>query len=148
MNKSILVLGANGFIGNALIKQLCQDSKLDIYGIDLEKDNLEHSLDKTNFHFIEGDINIRHDWIEHHIKKCDIIIPLVAIATPNVYVKNPLKIFQLDFESNLKVIKWAVEYKKRIIFPSTSEVYGMCSDEKFNEYDFYKCRKRFSYRRY
>ena len=62
------------------------------------------------------------------------IIPLVAIATPNVYVKDPLKIFQLDFEANLKIVKWIAKYNKRIIFPSTSEVYGMSPDKNFNEY--------------
>jgi len=130
----ILILGANGFIGNALVKNLLMDPRNEIYGIDLEYNKLDHSIDNENFHFIDGDINISNEWIEYHIKKCDIIIPLVAIATPNVYVKDPLKIFELDFESNLKIVKWVANYKKHIIFPSTSEVYGISTDKKFNEY--------------
>lgn len=58
---------------------------------------------------------------------------MAAIANPSVYITDPLKIFELDFESNIKVIKSAVKYKKRIIFPSTSEVYGMCEDKAFDE---------------
>ena len=130
----ILILGANGFIGNALVKNLLMDLRNEIYGLDLECSKLDHSIDNENFHFIDGDINISNEWIEYHIKKCDVIIPLVAIATPNVYVKNPLKIFQLDFEANLKIVKWVAKYNKRIIFPSTSEIYGMCEDKEFNEY--------------
>ena len=98
MKNSLLVLGANGFIGNALIKELCKNNDITIYGMDLEGNKLDHSIDRPNFHFVEGDINISNEWIEYHIRKCDVIIPLVAIATPNVYVKDPLKIFQLDFE--------------------------------------------------
>tara|TARA_Y100000590_G_scaffold470733_1_gene668960 strand:- start:3893 stop:4918 length:1026 start_codon:yes stop_codon:yes gene_type:complete len=134
MKKSILILGANGFIGNALVKSLCKNSDFKIYGMDLSDDKLDHSIKNENFNFVEGDININDEWIEYHIKKCDIIIPLVAIATPNIYVTDPLKIFQLDFESNLKIVKWIAQYNKRIVFPSTSEVYGITADEKFNEY--------------
>jgi len=72
-------------------------------------------------------------WIEQQIKNCDVVLPLVAIATPASYVNNPLGIFELDFEANLKVIRLCVKHKKRIVFPSTSEVYGMCTDEMFDE---------------
>ena len=41
--------------------------------------------------------------------------------------------FELDFEENLKIIRDCVKYDKRIIFPSTSEVYGMCTDNNFDE---------------
>ena len=84
----------------------------------MEYNKLDHSIGNPRFHFVEGDINISNEWIEYHVRKCDVIIPLVAIATPNVYVTNPLKVFQLDFEAKLKVIKWVAKYNKRIIFPS------------------------------
>ena len=134
MKKRILVLGANGFIGNALVNKLTEKTQNEIFGLDLYSNKLDESLQKRNFMFVKGDINIKSKWIENHIKKCDVIIPLVAIATPNMYVKDPLKIFELDFESNLKIVKWVANYKKHIIFPSTSEVYGISTDKKFNEY--------------
>ena len=56
----------------------------------------------------------------------------MAIATPATYVKEPLRVFELDFEANLPIIRQAVKYKKRVIFPSTSEVYGMCKDAEFD----------------
>jgi len=130
----ILILGANGFIGNALTRKLLETTDNEVYGMDLSNNKLEHSIAHPRFHFVEGDVNISNEWIEYHIRKCDVIVPLVAIATPNVYVTDPLKVFQLDFESNLKVIKLVAKYHKRLIFPSTSETYGMCEDEKFNEY--------------
>jgi nucleoside-diphosphate-sugar epimerase len=62
-----------------------------------------------------------------------VVLPLAAIATPSTYVSDPLKVFKLDFEANLDIVKLAVAYKTRLIFPSTSEVYGMCTDELFDE---------------
>ena len=38
----------------------------------------------------------------------------------------------INFEANLPIIRHAVKYKKRVIFPSTSEVYGMSSDNEFD----------------
>lgn len=68
-----------------------------------------------------------------HIKKCDVVLPLVAVATPSVYISNPLYVFELDFEANLEIVRQCVTYKKHIIFPSTSEVYGMSPDIPFDE---------------
>ncbi|MDX1815645.1 MAG: bifunctional UDP-4-keto-pentose/UDP-xylose synthase, partial [Thermodesulfobacteriota bacterium] len=96
-------------------------------------DHIQHLLNRPGFHFAEGDIAIHREWLEYHVKKCDIIIPLVAIATPIEYVRNPLRVFELDFEENLRVIRYCAKYKKRVVFPSTSEVYGMCDEDEFDE---------------
>jgi nucleoside-diphosphate-sugar epimerase len=66
------------------------------------------------------------------VRKCDVILPLVAIATPATYVREPLRVFELDFEANLPIVRAAVKYKKHLVFPSTSEVYGMCPDAEFD----------------
>ena len=129
----VLILGVNGFIGNHLTERLLEDDNYEIYGLDIGSDAISRFLDCPRFHFVEGDISIHSEWIEYHIKKCDVVLPLVAIATPIEYTRNPLRVFELDFEENLKIIRDCVKYNKRIIFPSTSEVYGMCTDANFDE---------------
>jgi len=42
-------------------------------------------------------------------------------------------VFELDFEENLRLVRYCVKYAKRVIFPSTSEVYGMCDEKEFDE---------------
>ncbi|CDL80858.1 bifunctional UDP-4-amino-4-deoxy-L-arabinose formyltransferase/UDP-glucuronic acid oxidase ArnA [Xenorhabdus szentirmaii] len=130
---SVLILGVNGFIGNHLTERLLADGNYDIYGMDIGSSAIERFIGNPCFHFIEGDVSIHTEWIEYHIKKCDVILPLVAIATPIEYTRNPLRVFELDFEENLKIVRYCVKYNKRIIFPSTSEVYGMCDDKEFDE---------------
>ncbi|MEZ2578057.1 bifunctional UDP-4-amino-4-deoxy-L-arabinose formyltransferase/UDP-glucuronic acid oxidase ArnA [Buttiauxella ferragutiae] len=129
----VLILGVNGFIGNHLTERLLQDDNFEVFGLDIGSDAISRFLGNERFHFVEGDISIHSEWIEYHIKKCDVVLPLVAIATPIEYTRNPLRVFELDFEENLKIIRDCVKYQKRIIFPSTSEVYGMCSDKMFDE---------------
>jgi len=129
----VLILGVNGFIGNALTERLLRDGRYEIHGLDLNTDAVSQFMDHDDFHFHEGDISIHREWIEFHVKKCDVILPLVAIATPAEYTRNPLRVFELDFEENLRIVRYCAKYNKRVIFPSTSEVYGMCSEELFDE---------------
>jgi UDP-4-amino-4-deoxy-L-arabinose formyltransferase/UDP-glucuronic acid dehydrogenase (UDP-4-keto-hexauronic acid decarboxylating) len=131
--KEILILGVNGFIGSALSERLLESGKYEVHGMDLYSNYCKHLLGKPGFYFSEGDISIHREWIEYHIRKCDIVIPLVAIATPIEYVRNPLRVFELDFEENLRLVRYCVKYGKRVIFPSTSEVYGMCDEKEFDE---------------
>lgn len=131
--KSVLILGVNGFIGSHLSERLLASGQYEVFGLDLRSNYIEHLLDRPGFNFREGDIAIHREWIEYHVRKCDIILPLVAIATPIEYTRNPLRVFELDFEENLRIVRYCVKYNKRIIFPSTSEVYGMCDEAEFDE---------------
>jgi nucleoside-diphosphate-sugar epimerase len=133
MSLRVLILGVNGFIGSSLTEQILTQKSWEVFGMDMACDKLEPCLGQKRFHFVEGDITINREWIEYHVKKCDAVLPLVAIATPATYVQNPLRVFELDFEANLDIVRKCVRYKKRVIFPSTSEVYGMSADKEFNE---------------
>lgn len=134
--KKILILGVNGFIGHHLSNRILRTTDWHVYGMDMASDRIKDLLEdptlNNRMHFFEGDITINKEWVEYHIKKCDVVLPLVAIATPSTYVKEPLRVFELDFEANLPIVRSAAKYGKRLIFPSTSEVYGMCHDEKFD----------------
>jgi len=131
--KKVLILGIDGFIGNAFAERLLESGQYEVHGMDLNDRYIQRLISHPDFHFHEGDIAIHREWIEYHVSKCDIILPLVAIATPIEYTRNPLKVFELDFEENLRVVRYCARYGKRLVFPSTSEVYGMCRDESFDE---------------
>jgi len=130
--KRILILGVNGFIGHHLSKRILAKTDWEVYGMDMQNERVAELLGEKRFRFFEGDITINREWIEYHVRKCDTVLPLVAIATPAIYVKEPLKVFELDFEANLPIVRGCVRHGKRLVFPSTSEVYGMCPDREFD----------------
>lgn len=132
---NVLILGVNGFIGHHLSRRIMDTTDWNVYGMDMQTNRLGSVIDEERFHFFEGDITINHEWVEYHIRKCDIVLPLVAIATPATYVTDPLSVFELDFEANLPIIRACVKYKKRVLFPSTSEVYGMSEEATFHPYE-------------
>src|SRR5437868_7584542 len=132
MSLKVLILGANGFIGSWLTETILARRDWQVFGMDIADNKLGDSIGNPRFKFVEGDITINKEWIEYNIRKCDVVLPLVAIATPATYVRQPLRVFELDFEANLPIVRAAVKYGKHLVFPSTSEVYGMCSDEEFD----------------
>ena len=91
----MLILGVNGFIGNHLSERLLRDGRYEVHGMDIGSDAIERLKADPHFHFVEGDIGIHSEWLEYHVKKCDVVLPLVAIATPIEYTRNPLRVFEL-----------------------------------------------------
>ncbi|MDR0555784.1 MAG: bifunctional UDP-4-keto-pentose/UDP-xylose synthase [Holosporaceae bacterium] len=130
----LLIVGAGGFIGSHLCEWILKNRKdWQVTAVDVSFTKIEHLLGEEQLRVIEIDILKDRDVLEEHVKECDVVFPLAAIANPLIYVKNPLKVFELDFEANLSIVRAAVKHGKRLIFPSTSEVYGMCGDSEFDE---------------
>lgn len=122
----ILILGSDGFIGYHLTKSILEDPRFNdstIVGVDLNRTRTDMLPQDPRFCFDQANIQ-DHEKIDKLIENADVILPFVAIATPKLYVEQPLRVFNLDFEENLRVIKLAHKLGKRVIFPSTSEVYG------------------------
>lgn len=132
--KKILILGVSGFIGSNLSRRILETTDWEVHGMDMYSSKVQDLIGRKRFNFFEGDITINKEWVEYHVRKCDVVLPLVAVATPAVYVQDPLRVFELDFEANLPIVRYCVKYKKRVLFPSTSEVYGMCRDPGFDPY--------------
>ncbi|MEM5581015.1 bifunctional UDP-4-keto-pentose/UDP-xylose synthase [Roseibium sp. AS2] len=129
----IHILGVNGFIGHALARRILEETEWTLSGIDLTSDRLTPLLGHPRFEFRQGDIHRERPWIDQQIARSDIVFPLVAIAQPRRYVLEPIRVFELVFEENLRIVRMCLHHDTRVIFPSTSEVYGMCADETFNE---------------
>ena len=130
---NILILGANGFIGSHLIKGILEDTDWKVNAFDLSGTNLEQYRNTANFSFTQGDIFTADEWLKKAVDTADAVLPLAGIAKPSYYLSKPLWTFELDFEQNLKIVRMCVAADKKVIFPSTSEVYGMSTDTVLDE---------------
>ena len=121
----VLILGANGFIGSSLTHAILAQKDWEVYGMDVGDHKLGDCLGNPRFKFVEGDITISREWIEYHVKKCDAVLPLVAIANPVQYVKDPAAGLRARFRGQPRDRAQVREVPQADhLFPSTSEVYG------------------------
>ena len=109
MTTKVLILGVNGFIGHHLSTRILNDTDWRVYGMDMCSERIAplhgesaHAVLRGRHHY-----QPRVDRISH--QKCDVVLPLVAIATPATYVREPLRVFELDFEANLPIIRQCVQ---------------------------------------
>ena len=130
--KTVVILGVNGFIGHHLLKRILADTSWKVLGLDIGDDRVEAYKKDPRFEFHKADMTKERALVEKLISRGDVVLPLAGIATPQSYIANPIRVFELDFEENLPIIRHCVKYKKRVIWPSTSEVYGMCKDPEFH----------------
>lgn len=123
MNKNILVTGGAGFLGSHLCKRLL---KKNIHLICLDnlstgkKVKIADLFKYDNFEFIEQDI-INPIKIDREIHE---IYNLACPASPLSYQKDPIHTLKTSVLGTLSIIDLAKKYNSKILFTSTSEVYG------------------------
>jgi len=129
----ILILGVNGFIGSHLSERLLADPQWEVTGFDLAGDYVARWAHHPRFTFRQGDIFREDAWLAEAVAASDVVFPLAGVAKPALYVKRPLYVYELDYEQNVKIARLCAEHGTRIIFPSTSEVYGMSPHRELKE---------------
>ena len=129
----LFITGVNGFIGTHLLESILTKTDWEVCGLDISGSRLLPYEGLSRFTFRKGDIFKADKELEEEVIKADVVIPLAGIAKPAFYIKKPVWTFELDFEQNLKMVRLCAKYGRRLIFPSTSEVYGMSKDAELKE---------------
>jgi len=136
----ILITGGAGFIGSHLARALLKKGHT-LYVIDNLSTgimrNIKDLSHNKNFHFYMGTI-LNRALMKTLIKKVDIIYHLAAAVGVKYIIDNPLDSIKTNISGTEIVLELANELgKKKVIFASTSEIYGKNYDHKasFKETD-------------
>ncbi len=117
----ILVTGGAGFIGSHLCKRLLDDGHevlcLDNFFTGRKK-NIQSLLANPMFEVI------RHDIINPIDLEVDFIYHLACPASPPNYQFDKIRTLKANVMGSINVLETAQRCKARILFSSTSEVYG------------------------
>ena len=130
----VYVTGGAGFLGSHICKLLLKKGSK-VYCIDISDNYRIRDLKKNkNFSFHKASIlNIKK--LKKIIKKNSYIYHFAAIADPLKYVQQPLKTLNIDLKASINIFELASNKKCKIIFASTSEVYGKNSKVPWSEDD-------------
>ena len=128
MKKTIVVTGGAGFIGsNLCIHLLSQRPENHIICVDNlitgSHDNLREIRNDPRFLFIDYDITkpVCPELFGEHV---DEIYHLASIASPEKYKKYPMETLLTSINGTQRVLDYCVLYNCKMLFTSTSEVYG------------------------
>tara|TARA_B110001450_G_scaffold191639_1_gene179849 strand:- start:1333 stop:2274 length:942 start_codon:yes stop_codon:yes gene_type:complete len=123
---NILITGGTGFIGSNLCHYLLKNmDKVHIFCMDNNYSgsllNIKNVINLPNFTFINHNII---NTINFNFKKIDFIYHLACPASPISYQKDPLFTIKTCVYGTINILEIAKKYKSRILFSSTSEIYG------------------------
>lgn len=117
----ILVTGGAGFLGSHLCERLLKEGH-DVICLDNfftgRKTNVQHLLAQPGFELL------RHDVTIPLTIEIDRIYHLACPASPIHYQYNPVKTIKTNILGTINMLGLAKRVKGRILFASTSEVYG------------------------
>jgi len=121
-----LVTGSRGFIGTHLCDYL-KNLGWDVIGLD----NLFHPCDKeTPYKY--ADIRYYHD-IEKYVKWADCVFHLAAQIHVDKSITNVEETIDINVKGTMNVLEAVRKYDKRMVFASSSEVYGSSQSDYMDE---------------
>ena len=86
--------------------------------------NLEAVRDHPNFHYVQGDIRDPEVIRGFFRPEASVLYHLASVVGVRRYMEDPLSLIDIAIIGTRHLIALAVEHEVRILFTSTSEVYG------------------------
>lgn len=140
---NILITGGAGFIGSTLADKLIQENNKifvidnfnDYYDIKIKESNVKKNLAKPNYKLYKADIcdrKVVSDIFEQN--NIDVVVHIAARAGVRPSLENPLEYVRSNIEGTINILENMRKYNcKKIVFASSSSVYGNCTADKFSE---------------
>lgn len=130
-----LITGGNGFIASHMAKLLCENGHTVILSdVDAKPSKLALSFfGVTPVNYLQIDIVKDQDKLEKAIAECDWVFHFAAVVGVKNYIHNPLRLFDVNVMGSRHVVEACIKHGKRLIFSSTSEIYGMNLDVPWEE---------------
>lgn len=138
------ITGANGFVGRHLLWALMEQEEYSVraFAVDLRFDD---PLPHETHHASTGKTSsfTTHEWdvkqpLHSDFLGVDAVYHFAGIADPKRYIEDPITIMDLNLKGlqNIldRIVLWSA-HRPRIIYSSTSEVYGLNTRVPFDEDD-------------
>ena len=134
---NVVVTGGYGFIGSHLVSALL-DRGDTVTVFDYAKNTRDTSIDfdrRTNFHFVQGDVTDLAALEQALTPGVDTVYHLAAVVGVSNYMNDPLRVLDVNVIGTRNVLELSNRHGVRVVFASTSEVFGKNPNPPFAEDD-------------
>ena len=128
------ITGVAGMLGSHLSEILIEDGH-EVIGIDDlsygSLSNLEKVINNSNFQFMNFDVRI-NDLLRHAFISCDMLVHLAAVKKV-VESQSSFETLDVNVSATKNILELARVTGAKVIFASTSDIYGSSTDIPFKE---------------
>jgi UDP-glucose 4-epimerase len=119
----VLITGGGGFIGSHLAEGHLKRGDT-VWGVDTGMNlKVRHLLDNPKFHYVKASV-LDEGAMEAFVIRADLIYHHAAVVGVEHYVDDPFNVLNVNILGTLNLLRLAHRHGKRLVFASTSEVYG------------------------
>jgi UDP-glucose 4-epimerase len=119
----VLITGGAGFLGSHLGEAFIRRGD-EVFVLDTGSiAKVRHLLNDPRFHYVHDSV-FNLELLDSLSAKVDLIYHLAAVVGVEHYVADPYETLNVNVNGTQNVLKAAYKYSKRLVFSSTSEVYG------------------------
>ncbi len=119
----ILITGGAGFLGSHLSDAFIARGD-EVFVLDTGSiAKVRHLLEEPRFHYIHDTI-FNLQLLDGLAAKVDLIYHLAAVVGVEYYVADPYETLNVNVNGTQNVLKAAYKHNRKVVFSSTSEVYG------------------------
>lgn len=133
----ILITGGAGFVGSHLADRLIGEGHEITVIDDLSTGryaNIAHLEDTPNFRLIIDTV-LNERLMEELIRETDRVFHMASAVGVKLIMERPVRTIETIFRGTDVVLGFCSRYRKRVLIPSTSEVYGKGASVPFKEDD-------------
>jgi len=119
----VLITGGGGFVGSHLADAFLGRGD-EVFVLDNGSvAKVRHLMGRPAFHYVRDSI-FDLEILEGLIAKADLVYHLAAVVGVEHYVGDPFEVLNVNVNGTQAVLKLAFKHQKKVVFSSTSEVYG------------------------
>ena len=121
-----LITGGAGFIGSHLADALIDRGHTVFVLDDLStgrRDNVAHLQGHPRFHLTVGSV-LDESVVAPLVRRADVVFHLAAVVGVRLVVENPVRTLETNVVGTSLVLRLAAAYAAKVVFASSSEVYG------------------------